>query len=187
MTRVTLRKVPGALAFGLLASLGAHAALFGGDHAMGGGYNALLVQAAAAGTLCVLIAFGALAWSAAGGTADGSILAARLSSRLPGFIPVLAASALWFGLGEAIEPSHARALALATILCLALASWLVGLIARAVVVALASLVISITRASFSSRTPSWTRRARPIPIARRLLRASRRFARPPPIAIAYRA
>ncbi len=50
-THVTLRKVPGALALGLLASLAAHATLFGGEHAMGGGYHALLMQSALCGAL----------------------------------------------------------------------------------------------------------------------------------------
>ncbi len=48
-TVVTLRKAPGALALGLLASLAAHAPLYGGGHAMGGTYHALILQAALAG------------------------------------------------------------------------------------------------------------------------------------------
>lgn len=182
---MALRKFPGALAFGLLASLAAHTVLYGGEHAMGGSYHALLVQAALAGAVGLLIFFGALAWSAAPFAAEGSILAARLTDRLPGFGPSLGAAAFWFALAEAVEPQHAGAPALATILCLAVASWLVGALARAIVAALANLVIAVTRPVFASRTPSWTRRPQPQPPARRAPFARRLFARPPPIAILH--
>jgi hypothetical protein len=177
---VILRKVPGALALGLLASLVAHAALYGGEHAMGGGYHALFVQAAITGVLGLLVGFGALAWSGAGGTADGSILAARLSSRLPGGAAILASASLWFALCEGVEPHHAGAAPWLMVLCLIAASWIVKLLARGVVACLARAVFAITRLTFSPRTPNWTRRPRLQPIRHRVVCTRRRFARPPP-------
>ena len=82
-TAVALRKVPGALAVGLLASLAAHTALFGGSHAMGGAYHELFLQAALTIVVGACLLFASLAWSGAKSTADGSVLAARLCSRFP--------------------------------------------------------------------------------------------------------
>jgi hypothetical protein len=183
---VTLRKVPGALALGLLASLAAHALLYGGEHAMGGAYHALLVQAALAGGVSLLAFFGALAWSESR-AADGSVLAARLRERLPGLTSILPAAALWYAAAEAIEPHHADASPIASLLSLAVAAWLVLRLASWIVDALAGAVIAVLRASFSPRTPTWKRRPRSRPILRRALRARRLFARPPPIAALRRA
>jgi hypothetical protein len=184
---VILRKVPGALALGLLASLAAHAVLYGGEHAMGGGYHALFLQAAITGVLGLLVGFGALAWSGAGGTADGSILAARLSSRLPGGAAILASASLWFVVGEGVEPHHAGAAPWLMVLCLTAASWIVRLLARTLAAYLARAVFAVARLAFSPRTPNWTRRPRLQPIRHRVQCVRRRFARPPPIAATVRA
>jgi hypothetical protein len=178
---VTLRKVPGALALGLLASLTAHAALYGNGHAMGGLYHALILQAALVGALGLLLFFGALALSASR-TAQGSVLAARLRERLPSFIGVLLGATAWYVAAEAIEPHHVDSSPIAAIAALALAAWLVRLVARGIAAALAHAVIAVFRASFSPRTPAWERRSRPRPIRRRPIWTRRRFARPPPIA-----
>ncbi len=182
-----LRKVPGALALGLLASLAAHAVLYGGEHTMGGGYHALFLQAAITGVLGLLVGFGALAWSGAGGTADGSILAARLSSRLPGGAAILASASLWFVVGEGVEPHHAGAAPWLMVLCLTAASWIVRLLARTLAAYLARAVFAVARLAFSPRTPNWTRRPRLQPIRHRVQCVRRRFARPPPIAATVRA
>lgn len=184
---MTLRKVPGALVLGLLASLVAHAALYGAEHAMAGGYHALLVQAAIAGAIGFLMTFGAIAWSAAGSIPDGSVLAARLTERLPDFAVVGATAAGWLALAEAVEPHHASAPAVVMVACLVLASWLVQRFARSIVEALASLAIAISRPAFTPRTPSWTRHRPASPLARRAPCARRRFARPPPTAATVRA
>jgi hypothetical protein len=152
---------------------------------MGGSYHALLLQVALAGTIGLLTVLAALAWSAAPHIPEGSVLAARLSDRLPSFGPTLAAATLWFALAETVEPQHAGAPFVGMILSLFLASWMIGVLARAIVAALASLVISVSRLIFTSRSPSWTRRAQPQPLARRAPCARRRFARPPPIAILH--
>lgn len=182
-----LPRVPGALALGLLASLAAHTALYGHEHAMAGGYHPQLVLTAIVGVLGFLVGFGALAWSARNGPAQGSILASRLSERLPGFGLVLAAAALWFSLAEAIEPSHASVLPVVTLLCLCVAAWAVGLLAHAVVAALAGIVIAIARLAFAPRTPRWSRRRAASPIRRAAPFARRLFARPPPVFALLRA
>lgn len=184
MTGVTLRKVPGALILGLLASLAAHAALYGGGHAMGGSYHGLLVEAALAGALGLLAIFGAIAWSESGATADGSVVAARLRTQLPQTPWVLLAAGLWYAAGEAIEPHHAAAPLIAS-LCLIMAfAYAVLWLARVATAALARAVLAITGASFSPRPPLRQRRPRPRPFQRRACYARRRFARPPPIAVA---
>ncbi|HEY6326999.1 MAG TPA: hypothetical protein VIW73_10870 [Candidatus Cybelea sp.] len=182
-----LRRVPGALALGLLASLGAHAALYGNEHAMGGGYHAAFVQVAIATVLGLFLGVSALAWSAAGRTPDGSVLAARLNDRIPSLAALAAATALWFGIAEAIEPQHAGAAALVTLFVLAVAAAIVRRIAVFAVAALARVVFAIARLAFSPRTPRWSRRPEtPAPL-RRILRGRRRFARPPPIVATLRA
>ncbi len=178
------RRVPGALALGLLASLGAHALLYGGEHAMGGGYHFLLVQVAIAGALSLVIGLSALAWSAAGFIPNGSVLAARLNDRLPGLAAVAAATALWFAIAEAIEPHHAGAAPLAILLALGAMAWIVRQIAIVAVACIARVAFAIARLAFSTRTPNWVRRPEtPAPL-RRIFCGHRRFARPPPIATA---
>jgi hypothetical protein len=179
---VTLRKVPGALALGLLASLAAHGALYHGEHAMGGAYHSLLVQAAVALSVGLLAFFGALAWSSTG-VADGSILAARLRDRLPSLFWILPAAAFWYAAAEAIEPNHLPASPLVVLVSLAAAAWVVLVLVRGIVGALARAAIAMLRAAFSPRAPSWGRRPHPKPIRRRPLRTYRRFTLPPPIAI----
>lgn len=149
---------------------------------MGGTYHALLFQGALAAGLSLLVFFGALAWSESGGTADGSVLAARLRERLPGLSAILGAAAVWYAAAEAIEPHHAGVSPIAAILSLAAAAWLVLRLASAVAHALAATVLAILRAAFSPRTPLWRRRPRLRPLLQRPLCARRRFARPPPIA-----
>ncbi|MBV8531742.1 MAG: hypothetical protein JO104_10525 [Candidatus Eremiobacteraeota bacterium] len=181
---MTLRKVPGALVLGLLASLAAHGVLYGAGHAIGGSYHALLVQAGLAGGLALLASLAALAWTGAKGIPTGTVMAARLRDRLPGRSELLGAAAVWFGTAEAIEPHHASAGVVAVAIALVLVSWLVHRLAGLAIDVLAGAVISIFRAAFSARTPSWSRRPRRRFYLRRTFWARRRFARPPPIAIA---
>lgn len=180
-TTVTSRKVPGVLAFGLLASLTAHAVLYRGEHAMGGAYHSLLVQSAIAFSAGLLVFFGALAWSGSG-AADGSVLAARLRDRLPPLLWILPSAALWYAAAEAIEPHHVPASPAVALAGLALASWVVLFLARAIVGTLARAAIALLRHPFSPRAPSWSRRPRLQPRRRRAPRTYRRFVRPPPIA-----
>jgi hypothetical protein len=166
----------------LLAALIAHMAIFGGDHAMGGAYHALLLQIALCGGLSLLVFFAGLTWARSGGAADGSIVAARLRERLPRVSTVVAATAAWYVLAEGIEPHHATAPLLLAVVALAAASWIVSRFAATAIRALAAAVLAILGASFAPRAPSWARRPSPRPFVRRPLCVRRRFARPPPIA-----
>jgi hypothetical protein len=148
---------------------------------MGGPYHALLAQGAIAACVSLLAFFGALAWGESGGTAEGSVLAARLRDRLPGLFSILTAAGLWFAAAEAIEPHHAPASPILALISLAAAAWVVLRLARAIVGALARAAIFMLRPPFSPRAPSWNRRARLQPIRRRAPLTHRRFARPPPI------
>lgn len=180
---MTLRKVPGSLTLGLLASLAAHAALYGRGHAMGGEYHTLLLEAALAGALSLLAFFGALAWGGSKHAADGSIVGTRLQARLPSAVALFSSALLWYAAAEAIEPHHSPARPLAAALALALAAWVLARLARAFVQVVAGAVIAVRRAHFSPRTFSWRRRSAQPPLIRRAPLARRRFARPPPIAV----
>jgi len=177
---VTLRKVPGALALGLLASLAAHAALYRGAHAMGAEYHALLLETAALGILALAAAFVHAAWRGAKAFSDGSILAYRLSRHLPSAPAVFAAAIGWFALAERLEPHHAGVATAVTAIVLAAAAWLIVAMARGLLAALARVAISIAASAFVPRA---------VPARRVVLRAPRpktphcsrrRFARPPP-------
>jgi hypothetical protein len=176
------RGLPGAIALGLLASLVAHTAIFGGDHAMGGAYHEVLVQAAITACLGFVASYGALAWAGKSGTSDGSVLASRLARHIPGLPLVFGSAVVWYVLAEALEPHHAPASAGAIVIALASAAWLFLTGARALVRTLAKAVLAVARTYFSPRTPSWERRRKAAPIARRSPLLRRRFARPPPIA-----
>lgn len=155
---------------------------------MGGSYHALLLLAALAGSVALLIIFGSLAAGGAAHVADGSVLAARLSRRVPGLAPLVAATSGWYALAEWVEPHHAAAAPLgASILVLAAAAWIVLRFAKAVVQVLAGAVFAALRSPWAARMPSWIRRAPALPIVRRSPLLRRRFARPPPSVVIVRA
>jgi hypothetical protein len=184
---VTLRKVPAVLALGLLASILAHGGLYGGEHAMGGSYHLLLLQAALAGGVGMLVFFGSLAATGANAAVNGSVVAARLAERLPGYGSLLLAAGAWYAVAECLEPHHAAASLLAVPLSLAAASWLVALLSRGVLAVLAGAVIAAWRAAFSPRAAEWLRRLQSPRPTRRILWTRRRFARPPPIGLDFSA
>lgn len=183
MDWVTLRKLPGGLMLGLFASLAAHAALYGGEHSVGGTYHALLIQIALTAALGFVGLLGALAWSQSGNATDGSVLAARLRERLPGVGTIIGAAAVWYAGIETIEPHHAGVPAIALLAALAAASYVALRLAHAITDAFARAAIAISRTSFSPRAPAWCRRPRGRPIVRRSFLTRRLFARPPPIKI----
>ena len=184
MNRVTLHKVPGGLALGLFAALAAHTALYGGEHAMGGAYNALLMQIGLAAALGFVALVGALAWTQSDCSTEGTVLAARLRERLPGVGSLIAAAAAWHVGVEAIEPHHAGVPGIALLVALAVASYAALRLARAIINVFARAAIAIFRTSFSLRALTWRRRLRGRLIPRRSFLTRRRFARPPPIAFA---
>ncbi|MBV8197270.1 MAG: hypothetical protein JO263_03990 [Candidatus Eremiobacteraeota bacterium] len=177
---MTLRKVPGALALGLLASLGAHAVLYRGAHAMGAEYHALLLQLAGVGLAALLVAFAAAARQGANGTADGSILAARLGRRLPAPWLVFAAATGWFNLAETLEPHHGSAPIALTALALAGSAWLIVILARGLLGALARVAIAVAKIAFAARTRVARRVLSSVPPPKPVSYERRRFARPPP-------
>jgi hypothetical protein len=167
--------------------LGAHAALFGDGHAMGGAYHALLVQGALAVAVSLGAFFTALAFTQSGATADGSVVASRLRARLPDAGAVIACAGLWYTLAEAVEPQHAAVSPILAIALLAASACLVLRLAVAAARAIAAAVFAICHAAFAPRLPLRRRRPRLRPLQRRPLLARRRFARPPPIVAALRA
>ena len=184
---MTLRKVPGVLALGLLASLTAHAVLYRGEHAMGGPYHAFLVQGALAAAVSLAVFFGALAWSASGATAQGSVVASRLRDRLPSLGTLMASAGAWYALAEAVEPQHAAASPVFAFAVLALSACLVMQLAAAVARAIGAAVFAIRRTAFAPRLLLRFRLPQLRPLPRRPLFSRRRFARPPPIIAALRA
>lgn len=180
-------RLPGAAALGLLAAFAAHAVAYGTGHAMGGAFHGVLLWAACACALASAIAAGSLAWIGGARTLDGSVLASALRRRLPGLPLLLASAATWFALGEAIEPHHDAASPALLALALLLAAFLILVLARAALGLLATIAIAARSRSFAPRAPSWAVRCAPIPRVARLLRAVRRYARPPPIAVLTRA
>ncbi len=172
-----LREFPGALALGLLAALGAHTALYGGSHEMGGAFHGELVTVALAALGGLLVAFGALAWTGSRHTADGSVLAARLTGRLPGLGPVLVATALCFAAGERLEPEHAAAAFWPLVAAIVASAALLLLLARAAIKTLAQAVV---RHNARPTRPAavWLRRRPVLPSGCAL--AAPAFRRPPP-------
>jgi hypothetical protein len=179
-TRVPVRKMPGAIALGLLASLFTHAVLFGNGHSVGGTLHEVLLQGVAATAVALVVAWVALAWSGRH-VADGSVLGARLSARLPGWPSVATCAAAWYALIEHAEASHAGPGAAMAIAALIAAAAIVCLFAKALVRSIALAIVAVATSRFCPRI---------VPVcrpSRRIIRPSapalrRRYARPPPIA-----
>jgi hypothetical protein len=184
---VKVREFPGALALGLLASLGAHTVLYGGGHEMGGAYHEEFITMALAALGGFLVAFGALAWTGSRHAADGSVLAARLLRRLPGIAPVLVATALCFAAGERLEPQHASVSAWALVAAIVASAWLLVFLARGAIKALAQAVVIFSTPGYAQRKPIWLRRAAPVFAVATAPSLRRRYARPPPAANVPRA
>ena len=182
-----LGRAPGALVLGLVAALLGHAALFGGDHAIGGAYHSLLLQTAAAAGFGFAGALGALLWSGARFAADGSVLARRISARLPGLPMVAASAALWFTLGERLEPPHAATPLIFTLVALFFAAALVVGIARGLMRWIAQVVFAATRPPIAAALRQALRDTSEPVLLRRQDATGRRFARPPPIVANARA
>lgn len=179
-----LRKVPGALALGLIASLAAHAALFGGEHAVGGSYQSPLLQIALASTLGLLGGLFALALGGRAEASDGTVLAARLSGFIPSRGWVALSSLLWYAGIERLEPHHAAVLPIFAVVALAVAAIVVRALAGAALRLLCAIVFRVLHAPFAQRELTATRRHCARLFVRRSPALRRRFARPPPTAFA---
>ena len=106
VTTVKPRQLPGLAILGLLASLIAHAASYGGNHELGGAYHATLELLALVGAGAFAASIGAFAWLGARRYAEGSILAAALRPLVPSPGALAVSAGLWFGLIESLEPEH---------------------------------------------------------------------------------
>jgi hypothetical protein len=181
VTIVRLRQFPAVAILGLLASLAAHAASYGGDHQAGGAYHTTLLLLALAGVGGFVVSLGALAWIGARRQADGSILAAALRPLVPPVAALAVSASLWFLMIESLEPTHVwhASVALVTLLLVA-ASLLINLASRALVRAIAAIVVAIARAPFLRRPVCYRRRFAHRSSARRTCFVYRRFVRPPP-------
>ena len=181
VTTVKPRQLPGLAILGLLASLIAHAASYGGNHELGGAYHATLELLALVGAGAFAASIGAFAWLGARRYAEGSILAAALRPLVPSPGALAVSAGLWFGLIESLEPEHPwHASLLVVAVCLILASLLVAFAARALVRAVAAIVLAIARQPFVRRPVCYRRRFAHRSSARRAAFVYRRFARPPP-------
>ncbi len=181
VTNVRPRQLPGLAILGLLASLIAHTASYGGNHELGGAYHSTLELLALVGAGAFAASLVAFAWLGARRHADGSILAAALRPLIPSGAPLAVSASLWFGLIESLEPEHLwHASLLAVALCLIAASLLVAFLASAVVRAVAAIVLAIAREPFVRRPVCYRRRFAHRSSARRAVFVYRRFARPPP-------
>ncbi|HTV92367.1 MAG TPA: hypothetical protein VMG98_06590 [Verrucomicrobiae bacterium] len=176
-----LRQFPAVAILGLLASLAAHAASYGGDHVAGGAYHGALVLLALVGVGGFVVSVAALAWLGVRRHADGSILAAALRPLVPPVAALAASASLWFGAIESLESPHIWHASLLVIgLFLIAASVLINLASRALVRAIAAIVVAIARPSFARRPVCYRRRFAHRSSARRTYFVYRRFARPPP-------
>ncbi len=151
LTLMSLRQLPGALILGLLASLVAHAAGFGDGHMAAGAYHELLSTLAFAGAGGALITAVIAAFGKAGSCAQGSVLASRLCTWIPGASAVALAGGAWFTLIESLEPAHGPAsFAIVALAMLAAALALRGL-AVLTARALARCAITIVRVAVAPR------------------------------------
>ncbi len=176
------RELPGALALGIPAAIVAHMLLFGQSHQLGGSLQDLFLSGALAAALGGLVFFGSLALAATRFQCGGSILAARLSSRLPGIVPLAGATGFWYALIEAAEPRHEGLPLLAVVAALACAAVLIFFIARAAVRWLAHIAVVFCTLAFAPRALAFApRRYERRAFGKGRIAASRRFARPPPV------
>jgi hypothetical protein len=159
LTRMTLRQLPGALILGLLASLIAHAVAFSDGHAQGGAYHNALTALAAFGGVGFLLVAGYAAVATAGPYAQGSVIAARLSSLLPGNAAIGLSALGWFAATESLESAHTVAPLLLVAVLLALTTFAMGILAHVALRAIAALAIAIRDEAFAARRPVFARRA----------------------------
>ena len=181
VTNVRARQLPGLAILGLLASLLAHTASYGGNHELGGAFHTTLELLALVGAGAFAASIGALAWVGARRQAQGSILAAALRPLVPSAGSLMVSAGLWFVLIESLEPEHLwHASLLVVTLCLVAASLLVAFTARTLLRAVAAIVLAIARLPFVRRPVCYRRRFTHRSSARRAVFVYRRFARPPP-------
>jgi hypothetical protein len=180
-----MRRLPGALALGLLAALLAHAFVYGDTHAMGGSYDAALQALGTTGAMGLTAFWLAICVASRGKFCQGSVLTAGIGALLPSLSATYAASLGWFWLAESVEGGHAWAPTGCILFALFLAAALTRLLATAALRALAKIAVLWDSGGFRKRAPFR------IPVVERLIagvpvvRALRLFSRPPPIRFSY--
>ena len=174
------RRILGAAVLGLLSSLIAHEAMFGGSHAMGGAFSPALLESAAifgAGFLAVLVLASLVASKDA---AVGSVLARRTAQWLPRYPELLAAAGLWFTLGERLEAEHAGPGMVVVVAALAACALLVLAVFKSLVRLLADAVLAIVAPGHARRFFAAVRKTTPAVLAYQAPQLRRPFVRPPP-------
>lgn len=180
-----MRRLPGALALGLIAAFLAHTVVYGNDHVMGGSYGAALRTLASAAVLGFGAFWFAICLASRGRLCDGSVLSASIRRFFPSFMGVVAGSFGWFWLAESVEDGHVWAPTVCIVLALLVAVAVIRLVALATLRALAKIAFLYFSAAFENRAPSW------IPFVDRpivrvpIVRVLRLFSRPPPIRFSY--
>lgn len=176
---MSLRQLPGALILGLLASLIAHTAGFGSSHTEAGAYHELLSTLAFAGAGGLLVAAICAAFGHCGRCVQGSILASRLCSWIPGTGAVALAGGIWFSFIESLERGHGPASFISIALAMLVAALALRFIAVLTARALATCAIVIVRVAIAPRTVFSPRRYETPAIVTPHL-ARRVVTRPPP-------
>lgn len=171
----------GATLLGLPVALLAHVATYGNEHLIGGSVHALVMEAGLVlAALAGIVAIGTCLLSSRSAE-SGSVLAARLSAYLPGWLPLAVCALGWF-LGIERCESASFAFAPLTLLWLAVFAVLTARGAGAAARAIATLAVAWFAPARSARPGIRNLRfayAAPPIVSRGYVR--RRFARPPPL------
>ncbi len=183
---VLMRKIAGwtgALLLGLPVALLAHMATYGGEHVVGGAEHGFVVATALlVASLAAVIGVAATVLSSRHAQ-SGSVSAARIGAYLPAWLPLALTAFAWFWGVERLESSHV-VFSLPIILGLALVAWLTVRGARAVLRGLAGFAVAWYAPGRSGRGFTALRLPTVAPVATPLAPLRRRFARPPPLALA---
>jgi hypothetical protein len=180
-----MRRLPGAVALGLLTAFLAHTVVYGSGHAMGGSYCAALRAFASTAALGLGAFWFAICLASRGRLCQGSMLTASISRLVPSLAGTFVASFAWFWLAESIESGHAWAPTWCIVLALLFAAAVVRHLAFVGLRNLAKSALLCDTGDFKSRTPSWIAISdRPI-VGIPVVRALRLFSRPPPTRFSY--
>jgi hypothetical protein len=158
---------------------------YGNGHAMGGSYHDAILGAVAFAALCGITIAAWIAWESAGRTLDGSVIAARLRDGMPAWHLVALTAGGWLSLAEHLEPRHQPVSPLLLAAAVVVAAWLLIILARALVAFVSAIAIAICTSPFAARANvARLPRRHAAPLRLTLLRVYRRYARPPPTAVA---
>jgi hypothetical protein len=175
------RRVPGALALGLLAAYAAHSIAFGNDHVMGGPYADVLRTTASVATLAFTGMWIAIGWINGGYIRNGSVFNAATSKFTPSTVGVFTAALGWFCFAESVEHGQLTGPSVLAAVALLLASVVVNVLSRTFLRAMTRIVFAAISVAFRRRLPNWLAIADERPSPEPFVRTRRLFSRPPPI------